>query len=379
MKQPLLVLVVLVFAVAMMAGCGANASPNPAAEAPPPTQVEHASSANVISTPSAERFALTTAEHFELQPELKVNGVVAPDVSRTVPVVSLAPGRAVAVYARLGDSVRRGQVLMRIQSPDLAGAFAEYRRAQADSQLAQTQLSRANELSARGAIATKELELAQDTATKAGVDVEATTQKLHILGVDPTKPTEFLDIAAPVSGVITEQNITAAAGVKTLDNSPNLFTIADLSRVWVLCDVYENDLRSVRVGDTARIRLNAYPDRTFTGRVGEISPVLDPNTRAAKVRIEVANPGLMRVGMFVEATFHEAQNVAAAVVPASAVLHLHDSDWVYVPDGKDRFRRVPVKAGEELEGKRQVLRSGLAPGQTVVRDALVLENSGEQE
>src|SRR4029077_6971035 len=111
-----------------------------------------------------------------------------------------------------------------------------------------------------------------------------------------------VDIVAPVSGVITDQQVTTAAGVAGL-KPPNPFTISDLSNVWVLCDVYENDLAGVQVGQSAEIRLNAYPDRTFSGRLSNLGPVRDPNLRTAKVRVEVRNPGLMRVGMFVTATF----------------------------------------------------------------------------
>ena len=111
-------------------------------------------------------------------------------------------------------------------------------------------------------------------------------------------------MVAPISGTIVDQQITGGTGVKSLDNSPNLFTIADLSTVWVICDVYEDMLSRVHVGDTAEITLNAYPDQKFPGKVVNISEVLDPTTRSAKVRIELANPkGLMRAGMFVTATF----------------------------------------------------------------------------
>src|SRR5262249_16727520 len=163
--------------------------------------------------------------------------------------------------------------------------------------------------------------------------------------------------------------------VKSLDNSPNLFTISDLSRVWILCDVYENDLASVRVGDAAEIHLTAYPNRTLTGRISNIGPILDPNLRTAKVRIEVANPGLMRVGMFVTATFPGQTPEVHTVVPASAVLHLHDRDWVYVPAGERRFARREVVGGRLLPGQQQELVSGLQTGERVVSNALVLQNS----
>jgi len=187
-----------------------------------------------------------------------------------------------------------------------------------------------------------------------------------------------IEITAPTSGVITEQNVATAAGVKSLDNSPNLFTISDLSRVWILCDVYENNLSTVRVGDAADIRLTAYPDRVLTGRVANIGAILDPNLRTAKVRIEVANPGVIRIGMFVSATFHGQAAETHAVVPATAVLHLHDRDWVYVSTGPGQFARREVVAGRTLPAEQQELVSGLRPGERVVANALVLENTVDQ-
>lgn len=221
---------------------------------------------------------------------------------------------------------------------------------------------------------------AYDAAAKSAVDVENTAERLRVLGVDPTNTSArgVVDIVAPVSGVITEQNVTPAAGVKTLDNSPNLFTISDLSHVWIVCDLYENDLPTVRVGDSAEIHLAAYPGRPLTGRIDNISPILDPNTRTAKIRIEVNNPGMLRVGMFVIATFRGQTTDARAVVPATSILHLHDREWVYVPAGNGRFERKEVVSGQMLHGNVQELLSGLQPGDRVVANALVLQNTVEK-
>jgi cobalt-zinc-cadmium efflux system membrane fusion protein len=219
--------------------------------------------------------------------------------------------------------------------------------------------------------------MAQNTEKKAKVDLENTTERIHVLGGDLNNSSAIVDIRAPISGVITDQQVTNAAGVAGL-SAPNPFTISDLSTVWVLCDVYENDLPTVRVGDSAEIRLNAYPDRTFTGRVGNIGPVLDPNIRTAKVRIEVRNPGMMRVGMFATATFRGQKEEKFPAVPATAILHLHDRDWVYVPAGDKQFRRVEVDAGEMLAGNMQQIRSGITPGQQVVVHALEFQNTVEQ-
>ena len=160
--------------------------------------------------------------------------------------------------------------------------------------------------------------------------------------------------------------------------SPNPFTISDLSHVWILCDVYENDLANVRLGENAEIRLNAYPDKVFTGRIGNIGPILDPNIRTAKVRIEVGNPGLMRPGMFVTATFHGKTKQTNAAVPATAILHLHDLDWVYAPLQGKKFRRTEVASGDMLPGGMQEVKSGISPGQKVVANALEFQNTVEQ-
>jgi len=176
--------------------------------------------------------------------------------------------------------------------------------------------------------------------------------------------------------VITDQQVTNAGGVAGL-SSPNPFTISDLSNVWILCDVYENDLGNVHIGETAEIRLTAYPDKVFSGRISNVGPVLDPALRTAKVRVEVHNPGLMRIGMFVTATFHGLKKERRAAVPASAILHLHDRDWIYVPAGEKSFRRVEVVAGRILPNKTQEVIAGISPGQQVVANALVLQNTVE--
>jgi cobalt-zinc-cadmium efflux system membrane fusion protein len=321
---------------------------------------------------------VATAAARAAAPELHVTGVVSPDVSRTVPVISLASGRVVEIGAKLGDAVTKGQLLIRIQSTDISAALSDYRKALASQILARAQLDRANTLHEKGAMAKKDLEIAQDADAKAKVDVETTAERLRVLGADINHPSGVIDIHAPVSGVITEQNVTASAGVKTLDNSPNLFTIADLSYVWILCDVYENDLSNVQTGQYADVRLNAYPGRVFPARISQIGPILDPNTRTAKVRLELRNPGFMRLGMFVTAMFHGLQKQIRAVVPASAVLHLHDRDWVYVPAEGKTFRRVEVTGGNMLAGNMQEIVAGIAPGDRVVSNALVLQSTVEQ-
>src|SRR5579864_390948 len=363
---------------AVLVGCGSKVKADATAEAPPVAVVERESDPNLVKVNHPEQFPLATAGEHSAAPELRVTGTVSPDVSRNIPVISLASGRVVDIRARIGDTVTKGQLLMRVQSTDIAQAFSDYRQAVADQTLTHAQLDRAKLLYEKGAIAQKDVEVAEDAAVKAKVTVENTTERLRVLGADMSQPSSLVDIYAPVSGIITEQNVTAAAGVKTLDNSPNLFTIADNSVVWVICDVFENDLPSVHLDEVADLHLNAYPNMVLKGRVSNIGPVLDPNNRTAKVRLEVPNPGVLRFGMFVTATFHGLTNEAHATVPAPAVLHLHDRDWVYVPADGGRFRRVEVIGGKMLPGNVQEIVSGIKPGQQVVSRALIFQNTTEQ-
>jgi cobalt-zinc-cadmium efflux system membrane fusion protein len=360
-----------------LSGCSEKVKADPAAGAPPPAQVEQELDASTVKVDHPDQFPLATAAERKAAPELNVTGAVSPDVSRNVPVISLASGRVVEIDTRLGDEVKKGQLLLKVRSTDVSGAFSDYRKAVANEQLAHVQFDRAKLLYDKGAIAAKDLEVAQNAWDTAKVDLDTTAEHLRVLGSDLDHPTAIVDIYAPVSGVITDQQVTASSGVQAL-TAPNPFTISDLTHVWIICDVYENDLPLVRLDEYADIHLSAYPGQVFKGRISNIAPIMDPSIRTAKVRLEVQNPGLMRIGMFVTATFHGQRQEVRAAVPATAVLHLHDRDWVYVPAGQSKFRRVEVNGGAMLSGNIQEIISGIQPGQQVVSNALVLQNTVEQ-
>jgi len=360
----------------VLAGCNAGKA-NPQAEAPPTPVVLPDLDANNFKVDHPELFPLVTAIEFKAAPALNVTGVVQPDISRAVPVISLAAGRVVEVKARLGDVVKKGQLLLRVQSNDVSGAYQNYLKAVNDERLARIQLERTQILYDKGAVAKSALEQAEDTEQDAKVDLDTFTEQLRLLGVDKDHPSGIVDVTAPISGVITDQQVTNAAGVQGL-SGPNPFTISDLSYVWIICDVYENDLDAVHVGEYADIRLSAYPKQVLKGRIDNILPVLDPNIRTAKVRLEVANPGMMRVGMFVTAAFYGKEAEIRAAIPATAILHLHDREWVYSPLGAGRFKRLEVVTGAMLSDKLQEVVSGIKPGDQVVSNALVLENTLEQ-
>lgn len=361
------------------AACGKKF--DPAAGAPPSAEVVDQSNASHVSVDHPDQFPLVAAENIEIPDTLTVTGSVNPDISREVPVISLASGRIVEIHARLDDNVKKGELLLKVQSPDITNAFDAYLKAVNDEQLANKAIVRSQDLYDHGAIALAQLEQADDSEKDAKADLVAAEQQLDTLGVKKDHPSSIVDVTAPISGVIIAQNVTnAAAAGMTYSGSSTVFTIADLSEVWILCDVYENDLPKVRLGQTAQIHVTGFPDNLLTGRVSDIGPVLDPTIRTAKVRIQVPNPGnILRLGMFASATLASRDSRVHAVVPSAAILHLHDRDWVFVPVDGNQFRRVEVTAADMLPGGRQVILSGLTPGQKVVGNVLALEATLEAQ
>jgi len=375
-------------------GCGkvtAQETLTAANTGPVPTRVAPDLDANNFKVDHPERFPLVTAGVHVAAPELNVTGVVSPDVSRQVPVPSLATGRIVEIDARLGDEVKKGQLLFKVRSTDIAGAYSDYRKAVKNEQLAvdnerlaKIQLDRAKLLFEDGAIPKSAYEIAENAEIgtrialeNAKVDTETTTEHLKLLGSDPDHPSGIVEVYAPVSGVITDQEITDSSGVQAL-TPPNPFTISDLSRVWIVCDVWENKMAQVHIGEFAEIHLAAYPDRILRGRISNILPIIDPSIRTAKVRLEVENPGILRLGLFVTATFHGDTMERHATMPASSILHLHDRQWVYTPLGNGSFRRLEVVAGSMLFDNLQEIVSGITPGTQVISNALVFQDTVEQ-
>jgi cobalt-zinc-cadmium efflux system membrane fusion protein len=349
--------------------------------APPPAHVVQVQDMNLLTVDSkdAERFKTVAADKIESAGELNATGAVFPDVSREVPVISLANGRVVDIKVRLDDAVKKGQLMFRVQSPDISNAFDAYLKAKNDEQLTNKAFLRAKDLFEHGAVSQAMFEQAENAENDARADLNAADEQLKLFGVDKDHPSPVVNVYAPTSGVVVAQNIAnaGAAGVG-LAGSATAFTVADLSQVWVICDVYENDIPKLQLGQEAKITFNAYPDRPLKGRISDIGPILDPSLRTAKVRIEVANPGFLKLGMFATATFTSRTREEHAVVPADAVLHLHDRDWVFVPAGENKFKRTEVRSGQMLSGNRQVILTGIEPGQQVVSSALMLETAGNQ-
>jgi membrane fusion protein, heavy metal efflux system len=371
--------VAVAFVFLSLTGCKHGASPSE--EAPPAaTAVEEVGGSDTVHVERGERFPLVDAVAEQVRSALQVTGSVVPDVSREIPVLSLANGRVVALHVGLGDTVRKGELVMEVQSPDVSTAFNGYLKTVNDEHLTSVVLERDKLLYDKGAIAKSQLETAQNGEDDAKADLIAAEQQLKILGVDKNHPGETVKIYAPASGVVIAQNVTAAgaAGITYVGSTGSL-TIADLSHVWVICDVYENDLAGVRLGQHADLRLSAFPGKVFAGTISDIGAQLDPGLRTAKVRIQVENPGsLLRLGMFATGTLEGSKAVQQTAVPAGAVLQLHDRSYVFTTAGEGAFKRVEVKTGVTLAGNL-VQVQGIGAGQKVVGNALDLQNTADQQ
>jgi cobalt-zinc-cadmium efflux system membrane fusion protein len=348
---------------------GAVASPGPGATAAEGTEFEPL---HPEKYPKVEVVRQTVAH------QMVTNGVVAWDVSRSVPVNSITGGRVAQVKVRLGDDVKFHQLLCILDSPELAGALAEYRKATASEGLAEKFHGRAKLLYEHEAGPLKEVQSSQAELEKAKVDVGAARERIRLYGGKVDQISPLVEVYSPIAGTIVEQRVHRGAAVRSLDNAGNLFTIADLSIVWILSDLYELNLSDVNVGDAAVVTLNAYPHQELDARVTQVARVLDPNTRTAKVRLEVPNPdGILRPGMYARVRFTSSAPTQVTAVPDKSILRLHDRYWVFVESAKGKFRRVEVEAGLWLPDGMREVRAGLREHQYVVKDADAFANESE--
>ena len=352
-----------------LTGCGHASSAENMTKAHKAQIVEVSSGGETISLdPStAKSFKLARTKTIMLAHQFSAPGVIAPDVSRTVSVFSLANGFAVRVPVQLGQQVSNGQVLAVVDSPDLAKAISAYETAKAQLQLTGKELTREENLYQHGAAPRKSLEQAQFAEQHAQIDEQTAARQIQILGGDPKSPSPLVTVRAPFGGTILKQQISQGEAVE----NDYLFQIADLSRVWVLCSLFENDLSRVHVGDSARVEISAYPNLKLEGRVSNISRILDPSTRTTQVRVVLDNPqGLLNPGMFVTTQFASIQKSPHVLVPVTALFQLQDQFWVFEPVKPSVFRRVPVTVGAVAIPGWQVVTQGLQANQTVVANSL---------
>ena len=305
---------------------------------------------------------------------VRVPGVVEPNAYREVVVTPVAGGRVTRVNVQLGDQVRRGQTLAQIYSPQLADAQTRYLSAQAELEALTQQLRRTERLVEIGAASRQELEGVRATHTARATAVEGARSELVLLGMSPkamktlSAPSEInatIDVPAPIDGVVTKRNANVGLNVEP---ATELFTVLDLSSVWIVGQLYEKDFRLVRVGTPAQITTPAYPETVLRGTVSYIDPELSAETRTARVRVEVRNPDRrLRLGMFANLQFGVAGDESTALVPRDAVQLLGDRSVVYVIDKTQpgRFIEREIVPGRRTGEDIEVL-SGVRPGEEVV-------------
>ncbi|HYL22361.1 MAG TPA: efflux RND transporter periplasmic adaptor subunit [Gemmatimonadales bacterium] len=309
----------------------------------------------------------TAAVTAEPMPDyLEVAGRIQADPTRVVRVYPPVSGRLVSVDVRPADYVEQGQVLAVLASSDVAVARAAYRQAQADAHVKRQALERARLLYDNHVIALRDYQQAQADAVSAEAMLESAVERLELLNVDTAVSSDQLPVRAPRAGVVTDLQAAPGEYSKSLDNSNPLCTIADLSTVWAVGDVYEKDVASVKVGDSARVITSAYPTESRRGRVTAISSTVDTTTRALKVRVVLANPGgRLKPDMF--ATIRVVRAVRTAVlVPQSALVREGASAYLFVQTAPGRYQRRAVTVGSDVAPNRVEVTSGLAPGDTVV-------------
>jgi len=292
------------------------------------------------------------------------------DEDRTQRVASPIDGRVVGILVQLGDKVRAGQPLIQLSSPNVGLLQADAQKAMSDLQLAEKAMDRVKKLQAEGAVAEKEAAATEGELRKARSDYARSTAQLKALGVSPTDPAVNVSLRAQIAGVAVERNVLAGQEVRA-DQATPLLTVSSLDSVWVLADVYEQDLALVGEGDPVTIRVPAYPGETFDGKVTHVGEVVDTQTRTVKVRCVAANPAhRLKPEMFAKVDVRNASGKTFIMVPAKAVLSEGERSVVIVATEGHVFRTRRVDVGPEVEGQVRIL-GGLKPGEKVVTDGAI--------
>jgi len=311
------------------------------------------------------RLAIAPVAERDIRRDLMLPAAVEADPARLIKVLPPVAGRVIGLKVQLGERVTAGQPLVVIDSPDLAGAYADYDRAKAGMALARKSLDRQRGLAKIGGAAEKDLQQAENDFAAAEAELRRSEARLKQIGVeaDTTAQSRTVTVAAPMAGSVIELDV--GPGAYWNDATASLMTIADLRTIWVTANVPESDTAFVTKGQEVDVAFPAYPDAPRRGEVLFVSDVLDPDTRRTKVRIAFDNPDTrLRPGMFANVTFH-APARRAAVLPTSALVLKDDINQVYVETAPWTFEARTVDIGFQ-QGNEVVLKGGVAAGERVV-------------
>jgi cobalt-zinc-cadmium efflux system membrane fusion protein len=329
------------------------------------------SAASDFVAPDAKGIQTLTVRSSNVPDFLVLPAHIEPDPTRVVHVYPSAGGRIVEMKVRPSDRVEKGQLLALLESNDLSRAVAEYHKARVDNEIKQKALARAEDLLAHNAIAQKDYQQAQGDAQMAQAEMEATAQQIRVFGMDPDHASTELRVVAPRSGVVLDIGAALGEYSKSLDAPQPLCTIADITSVWALGDIYEKDLTGAKIGEEAQVTLDAYPGKTWVGRVAVVSDVVDPATRTLHVRVVLPNPdGRIKPAMF--GSIRVLRSTSNGIlVPATAVIREAANSYVFVGKGNGHFERRAVRLGRTVDGSLEIL-SGMNPGDTIVSQGALL-------
>ncbi len=366
------VIIVLGLAAAL-AGCGSSGSKDDA-----PSNTQNASSPGTeYIAPDSKGIQTQTARTSAIPEYLDLPAHIEADPTRVVHVYAPAGGRIVEMKVRPWDRVEKGQTLAVLESSDLARAVADYHKALADQQVKQKALARAQDLLEHNAISEKDFEQAQGDAQQTRAEVEAAREQIQVFGMDPDHASTQLLVKAPRAGVILDIGAALGEFSQALSAPAPLATVADITSVWAVGDIYEQDLSAAKSGQVAQVTLNAYPDQHWAGRVNVVSDAVDPATRTLHVRVVLPNDGSrIKPGMFgaIRILRSSAEGI---LLPAAAVIREGNDAYVFVGKGNGRFERRAIKIGRTLDGSIEIT-SGVNAGETIVSEgALLLRSAGQ--
>jgi membrane fusion protein, heavy metal efflux system len=370
MKSAFLILIVAF----VLLGCGSGSpSDNSAAQTP---KNDSASTAIVASDSKGIQSQL--ARPTEIPEYLDLPAHIEPDPTRVVHVFAPVGGRIVEMKVRPWDHVEKGQTLATLESSDLARAVADYHKALVDNQVKQKALARAQDLLEHKAIAEKDLEQAQDDAQQAQAEVQAAREQVQVFGMDPDHASTQLVVRAPRAGSVLDVGAAPGEFSQALSAPAPLATIADVTTVWALGDIYEQDLGAAQLGEEAQVTLNAYPGQHWSGHVSVVSGAVDPNTRTLRVRVVLPNSdGRIKPQMFGSIRLVKS-SAPGILVPATAVIREGNDAYLFVAKGSGHFERRTIEIGRTVDGSLEIT-GGVHAGETIVTDGSLLLRSVGQD
>lgn len=293
--------------------------------------------------------------------QFTLTGSIAPDENKMVKVFPLVSGVAQNVNVQLGDVVQKGRVLAVMKSAEMAGFTKDYISSEADLRNARRAMETTQDLYKGGLASQKDLEQAKSDYQKA---VAESKRAGAVISINKSNNNGY-ELKAPITGFVVEKNLTSNTQVRA-DNSQNLFTIADLSTVYVLVNVYESDISKIQTGDPVKVTTLSYPDRTFDGKIDRIDNMLDPDNKVMHARIKINNPGnLLKPGMFANVLIRAKSGETLPEVNSKALVFDNDRNYVIVVDGPAKVHIQPVQVAKTVED-RAYIKSGLKPGDRVV-------------